>query len=277
MSNPVSATAFYCAGTRMLDAERPDSLLHDTYAAAFMGDDGKATFEKFRHLGIPIGAHQVRCHLIDQIAIGRIRRDPEILIVLVGAGFDSRAFRLPGGRWVEVDEPPVIDRKEQVAPAASCPNPLQRIAVRFGEQRLADVVAPLATEAPTLVICEGVTMYLERPQLFEMAQALQASFPNHWFCADLMSRAFGRTFTKGMSRVLASIGTAFSSLEPDPIGYFISQNYRVEATVPLFAAAVAMRRLPLPTPVGLLLSALPVVRKGYNVATLRFGSPERVR
>ena len=41
MSNPVSATAFYCAGTRMLDAERADSLLRDTWAAAFMGDDGK--------------------------------------------------------------------------------------------------------------------------------------------------------------------------------------------------------------------------------------------
>ena len=121
------------------------------------------------------------------------------------------------------------------------------------------MLAPLATEQPTLVICEGVTMYLERPQLDELAHALQAAFPNHWFCADLMSRAFGRTFTRDMSRVLASIGTAFASLEPDPLAYFISRNYRLEADVPLFPAAVARRRIPLPAPVGLLLSALPVV------------------
>lgn len=273
MSNPVSATAFYCAGTRMLDAERSDSLIHDTYAAAFMGDDGKAMFEKFRHLGIPIGAHQVRCHLIDQAVSERIGRNPDLLVVLVGAGFDSRAFRLAGGRWVEIDEAPIIERKEEVAPAASCPNRLQRIAVRFGEARLIDVLTPFATGKPVLVICEGVTMYLERPQLDELIQALQATFPNHWFCADLMSRAFGRNFTGSMGRVLASIGTAFSSLEPDPVGYFTGRNYRLEADVPLFPAAVARRRIPLPMPIGLLMSALPVVRRGYRVVTLGFGAP----
>lgn len=273
MSNPVSATAFYCAGTRMLDAERADSLLRDSWAARFMGDDGKAIFEKFRHLGIPIGAHQVRCHLIDQVVAEKIGLNPDLLVVLMSAGFDSRAFRLGGGRWVEIGEPPVIERKERVAPAASCPNNLRRIAVRFSEERLSDVLATLATQQPVLVICEGVTMYLERPQLDELTAALQAAFPNHWFIADLMSRAFGNTLTGSMKRVLASIGTAFASLEPNPLAYFISRNYRVEGDIPLFPAAVAKRRLPLPTPVGLFLSALPVVRKGYRVVTLRLGAP----
>ena len=74
----------------MLDAERANSLLRDTWAAAFMGDDGKAIFEKFRHMAIPIGAHQVRCHLIDQVVIEKISRNPDLLVVLVGAG-----LRLP--------------------------------------------------------------------------------------------------------------------------------------------------------------------------------------
>ena len=43
---PVSRTAYYCAGTRMLDAGRPDSLLHDSYAERFMGEEGKAIFAK---------------------------------------------------------------------------------------------------------------------------------------------------------------------------------------------------------------------------------------
>ncbi len=47
--------------------------------------------------GIPIGAHQVRCHLIDRIVVEKITRNPDLLVVLVGAGFDSRAFRLAGG------------------------------------------------------------------------------------------------------------------------------------------------------------------------------------
>ena len=47
MSNAVSATAYYCAGTRMLDALRADTLLNDSLAARFMGDDGLSIFKNF--------------------------------------------------------------------------------------------------------------------------------------------------------------------------------------------------------------------------------------
>ena len=268
MSNSVSATAYYCAGTRMLDALRTDTLLNDSLAARFMGDDGLLIFEKFRHLAIPIGAHQVRCYLIDQAVRMRLNVDPDMLVVLVGAGFDSRAFRIPGGRWIEIDEQPIIERKNAVAPTASCGNPLRRIAVSFHEERLRDVLAPLATGAPTLVICEGVTMYLEAAQIDEFAATLADAFPRHWLYVDLMSRGFARTFAKGMSRVLAAIGTAFSSLEPDPLAHLRRLGYKIEAKHALLPAAIAMRRVPLPAVAGPLLAMLPVVRNGYLVALL---------
>jgi methyltransferase (TIGR00027 family) len=268
MSNSVSATAYYCAGTRMLDALRPDSLLNDNYAARFMGDDGLSIFEKFRHLAIPIGAHQVSCYLIDEAIRAKLKANPDMPVVLVGAGFDSRAFRIPGGRWVEIDEQPIIERKNAIAPAASCPNPLQRIAISFHDERLSDVLAPLATDAPTLVICEGVSMYLEAADIDNLARSLAAAFPTHWLYIDLMSRGFARTFAKGMSRVLASIGTAFSSLETDPLGHFRRLGYSVEAAHSLMPAAFARRRVPLPAVLGSILAMLPVVRNGYLVATL---------
>jgi hypothetical protein len=186
----------------------------------------------------------------------------------VGAGFDSRAFRIPGGRWIEIDERPIIERKNAVAPAASCGNPLRRIAVSFHDERLSDVLAPFASAAPTLVICEGVTMYLEAVQIDEFADTLANVFPHHWLYVDLMSRGFARTFAKGMSRVLASIGTAFSSLEPDPLGHLRRLGYSIEAEHPLLPAAIAMRRVPLPAVLGPLLAMLPVVRNGYLVVML---------
>jgi methyltransferase (TIGR00027 family) len=271
MSNSVSATAYYCAGTRMLDALRADSLLNDSFAARFMGDDGLSIFKKFQHLAIPIGAHQVRCHLIDQAVRARLKADPDTLVVLVGAGFDSRAFRIPGGRWIEINEPPIIERKNAVAPAASCGNPLRRIAISFHDESLRDVLAPFATAAPTLVICEGVTMYLEAVQIDEFAATLANIFPHHWLYVDLMSRGFARTFAKDMSRVLASIGTAFSSLEPDPLGHLRRLGYSIEAEHPLLPAAIAMRRVPLPSVLGPLLGMLPVVRNGYLVVMLAKG------
>ena len=269
MSNSVSATAYYCAGTRMLDASRADTLLNDGFAARFMGDDGLSIFKKFQHLAIPIGAHQVRCYLIDQAVRARLQADPDTLVVLVGAGFDSRAFRIPGGSWIEIDERPIIERKNAVAPAASCGNPLRRIAVSFHDENLRDVLAPFATAAPTLVICEGA-------QIDEFAATLANVFPHHWLYVDLMSRGFARTFAKGMSRVLASIGTAFSSLEPDPLGHLRRLGYSIEAEHPLLPAAIAMRRVPLPAVLGPLLAMLPVVRNGYLVAMLVKGATLRI-
>jgi hypothetical protein len=71
-----------------------------------------------------------------------------------------------------------------------------------------------------------------------------------------------------MSRVLASIGTAFSSLETDPLGHLRGLGYSIEAEHALLPAAIAMRRVPLPAVLGPLLAMLPVVRNGYLVVML---------
>jgi len=59
-----------------------------------------------------------QAYLIDQAVRARLQANPDTLVVLVGAGFDSRAFRIPGGRWIEIDEAPIIERKNAVAPVA---------------------------------------------------------------------------------------------------------------------------------------------------------------
>ena len=87
-------------------------------------------------------------------------------------------------------------------------------------------------------------MYLEAAQIDKSAATLANVFPHHWLYVDLMSRGFARTFAKGMSRVLASIGTAFSSLEPDPLGHLRRLGYSIEAEHPLLPAAIAMTVCP---------------------------------
>ena len=117
--------------------------------------------------------------LIDELVRERLAANPETLVVLVGAGFDSRAFRLKGGRWLEIDERSVIDRKEAVAPSRECPNPLTRVSIDFARESLAARLAPFATASPVVVICEGVTMYLEPAQVDELAATLKSTFPRH--------------------------------------------------------------------------------------------------
>lgn len=271
MDNPVSTTAYYCAGVRMLDAQRPDSLLDDSYAERFMGEEGKKVFERFRHLTVPIGGHQVRCRLIDDLVRERLNADSGARVVLVGAGFDSRAFRMRGGRWVEIDERAVIERKEAVAPATSCPNPLERVAIDFARDRLADKLAPYASHDPVVVICEGITMYMQPEQVDAMAATLQAAFPRHWLFVDLMTGDFAKRYAQGMTQVLASIGTGFRGLENDPLGRIERHGYRRRSAESIVAKALALKRIPMPSFMRHLLWLQPTLRDGYRVVALDFG------
>jgi methyltransferase (TIGR00027 family) len=266
----VSKTAYYCAGTRMLDAQRPDPLVNDIYAERFMGDEGKAVFEGFRHLSVPIGAHQVRCHLIDQLVRERLVADRETPVVLIGAGFDSRAFRLNGGRWLEIDDQNVIARKEEVAPAASSPNPLQRIAIDFERDALADKLAPYASDKLAVAVCEGLTMYLEPPEIEALAEALKASFPRHVLIADVMTRAFAERFGRRMSRALAAVGTGFRGLEDAPLDRLERLGYRRTYAQSLVARSLSLKRVPIPSFVRYCLWMLPTLRDGYRVVALEF-------
>jgi methyltransferase (TIGR00027 family) len=272
LDNPVSKTAYYCAGTRMLDAGRPDSLLSDRYAERFMGAEGLAVFDGFRDQQVPIGVHQVRCYLIDELVRARLSADPQALVVLIGAGFDSRAFRLGAGQWVEIDEAGIIERKEAVAPSAACPNSLRRIAIDFAREPLAATLAPYATTRPVLVICEGVTMYLEPREVDALAEALKEIFPRHTLYADVMTRAFAERFASEMSRALAAIGTGFRGLESAPLARLERHGYRTSFRASLVERAMAMKRVPIPSLVRHFLWALPTMRDGYQVVALERGN-----
>lgn len=274
LQRPVSRTAYYCAGTRMLDAVHSDPLIGDLYAERFMGEEGKAVFEGFSHLSVPIGAHQVRCYLIDELVRAKLSTHPNLLVVLVGAGFDSRAFRLTGGRWIEIDDEGLIERKEAIAPSEGCPNRLERIAIDFERDSLADKLAPFATDRPTVVILEGVTMYLEPGEVEGLAGALKASFPRHWLIADLMTKPFAARFAQKMSQALAAVGTGFRGLEDKPLERLQRLGYRQSYSESLLARSIAMKRVPIPSIVGRLMWMFPLMRDGYCVVMLELGDPK---
>src|SRR5436190_20578659 len=129
---PISQTAYYCCGVRMLDARSPAPVCGDGYAGRFMDDEGLRVLDRFRDEHRANAANVARHRIIDDLLRAAVRADPATAVVLVGAGFDTRAFRLPAGTWVEADEPPLIARKEERLPAAGCGNPLRRVPVDFG-------------------------------------------------------------------------------------------------------------------------------------------------
>ena len=97
-----------------------------------------ARFQSFRG---PNASNVTRHRLIDDWLRERLKATPDLRIVLLGAGFDTRAFRLMGGRWLELDQAAIVAAKEAELPAHDAPNSLQRVAIDFASEALADKVA----------------------------------------------------------------------------------------------------------------------------------------
>jgi len=88
-------------------------------------------------------------------------------VVLLGAGFDSRAYRLPGMEKVtvyEVDHPATSDRKREVIRRvlANIPERVRYVGIDFNSNDLELEMknAGYTTTLPTLFVWEGVTNYL---------------------------------------------------------------------------------------------------------------------
>lgn len=163
----VSATALWTVRMRAQESERPDALFHDPLAAEFL--------TRARDAGTPPGAGLLQQVLPDWLAVRTRFFDDHLLdatrargirqVVLLGAGLDTRAYRLkwPDGVQVfEVDLPAVHAFKEQVLQGRT-PTAARRAPV--AADLLADWggavrAAGFDPGQPTAWLCEGLLFYL---------------------------------------------------------------------------------------------------------------------
>ena len=188
----------------------------DALAARFVDDDVRRELEAPLRRRAPAASNVARHRLIDDLVRRRLTEEPATRVILLGAGFDTRAFRLSGGRWWEIDDPALLAFKEERLPAAGAPNPLVRVPVSFQAERLAERLAPLGADDRALVIVEGVTMYLADDALAELAMAVRSALPRATLICDLMTPGFARTFSRGLRRDLERLGASFGSRRGHP-------------------------------------------------------------
>ncbi|MBL8482548.1 MAG: class I SAM-dependent methyltransferase [Rhodocyclaceae bacterium] len=262
--DPIAKTAYYCCGVRMLDAHAQSPVCGDHYAELFMDAEAREIFRRFEKFRGPNLANAARHRIIDDILRERLARHPDMHVLLLGAGFDTRAFRLAGGQWFEIDTPALIARKESILPAHTAPNPLARIAMDFSSDRLEHKLAALAAPAaPAVVVMEGVSMYLSPDQLRDTLNLLRRLFPGHTLVCDLMTDAFAQRFGRGLRRRIRELGGNFAPLLDDPASFVAAAHYREAARHSIAGRAVAHGSLPLP--LWLFNSLLKSLRDGYQL------------
>lgn len=223
---PISQTAFYCCGVRMQDAERDQPVCGDVYAKVFMNEDGLRIFEKFKDETGPNSSNVARHRIIDDLLRQELAAHPDLRVVIVGAGFDSRAYRLKGGTWVELDEPQVIAYKNERLPVAESQNELHRVAIDFSTDSVADKLSPFADRSgPVVVVVEGVFMYLEQQSIEQLLQTLLRLFPQHKLICDLMTRKFFEKYGRTIHEKLTGMGATFKFTADNPEEIFLKHGY----------------------------------------------------
>ncbi len=177
-----SRTACQNALFRALEARRPADrrVAHDTLAAGFLTPEYRLVAELAR---VPAlrrstesfidrrwpcarGGVVARTRLIDDTIADELPHVGQVLIL--GAGFDSRPYRLPGMDGVEVfevDHPDTQALKRRVLSRGgrNIPGSVHLVPVVFGRDDLDQALAAagFATAQPTLALWEGTTNYLD--------------------------------------------------------------------------------------------------------------------
>lgn len=264
--NPISKTAFFCCGIRADDARSPGSIYSDIYAEDFMTGEGRTVYAPFSGGTRRNVSNVVRARIIyDEIA-RRLKANKDLQIINIGTGFDSRAYRLAGGRWFEFDEAAIIEHKNTVLATESCPNVLRRTAVDFSAGELPAALCECDPNAETLIVIEGVFMYLDKTQVRQLLTTLSDSFPDHTLICDLMNRVFFKRHMGKLYEQILALGSEFKFVEEYPEEIFLHLGYR-QPRPPVSIVGRARDFKAFRIPGFALRTALRTLRDGYRVHT----------
>lgn len=126
---------------------------------------------------------RIRASQLDRYARAFLRERPRALVLHLGCGLDSRCLRVehPQALWYDLDMPDVIDLRRRFYSESDSYHMLA-----------SSVTAPgwldaIPTGLPTLVIAEGLLMYLRESEVRDLFLRLRQKFPGAHIAFDAFS------------------------------------------------------------------------------------------
>jgi methyltransferase (TIGR00027 family) len=244
---PLALTAVATAVSRAAESRRSDRLFDDPLAERFVaaaGQDAALPAQVSRQPGTIDDfwswfAHfaPMRIRFFDD-CVRAACADGCKQVVILAAGLDARAFRLPwpdGVQLYELDQPEVLTFKNSVVAAEGAVPRCARMTVEADLRR--DWPARLRQagfrpEEPTFWLAEGLLAYLtvaERDQLLDTVDALSA--PGSTFALEYLSKP-------AVDLVMRVVGDsqafAFALWQPgspeDPVSWFGRRGWHAESS-----------------------------------------------
>jgi len=179
--SPASKTALMVCAYRARVTRSPVPLFVDPWAAALAGPEGEELAGRLDKRWPPMETWiSLRVAYLDRLVHLAVDRLSVRQIVLLGAGYDTRAARLPraGVVYFEVDHPATqAHKRERLAHLPGYPVDAARyVPCDFERDDPVDALgrAGFSTRDPALVLWEGVVPYLTEPAVRATARRLAA-------------------------------------------------------------------------------------------------------
>ncbi len=161
----------------------PDSLLKDRFAAeaATRIDYDFARLKVNRDLMVGLA---MRAHALDGWTRDFLGRHPEALVLHLGCGLDSRVFRIDPPAcvdWYDIDYPDVIALRQKLYPARDGYHLIGSSVTEPGW------IAGLPRDRPTMVVAEGLLLYLPEEEVPLLLERLVQRSPSGEIVFDAYS------------------------------------------------------------------------------------------
>ncbi|MBX6355030.1 MAG: class I SAM-dependent methyltransferase [Micromonosporaceae bacterium] len=210
-----------CQGRAAADGRLAEGRFADPTAMAFLHEDERVAVQWVRDGAVPKGwTERLEYEMVraaSEVIVPRtvaiddaVRARPVRQLVIVGAGLDDRAWRMPelaGVTAFEVDHP--ASQRDKRDRAAALPPPLAAlrfVPVDFSHDSLATILASAghAAHEPTTWIWEGVVPYLRRAEVAATLRAIgDLSAPGSRLVVNYQAPALravlGRLFVRAVS------------------------------------------------------------------------------
>ena len=140
----------------------------------------------------------LRAKQLDDWCVDFLARHPDAVVLHLGCGLDGRAFRLapaPSVLWFDVDRPAVIELRRRLYDDT---DGYRMIGSSVTDPHWLDHIP---TGRPTLVVAEGLLMYLQESEVRQLLERLTDRFDSGELQFDTLSRLaplLSKVLTKGI-------------------------------------------------------------------------------
>lgn len=180
------------AAVRAIETQRPDRLIEDPLAALLAGEETivqtTPTAKEYQDNGRPFVA--VRTRFFDDFLMSHAGQKSQV--VILGAGMDTRAFRLawhPDTHLYELDQPEVLQYKESVLENHQALCHRHSLSVDLTQPWSTKLIAAgYQTNIPSIWLLEGVLYYLHETNVHNLLKTISdLSTKGSWLGADLIN------------------------------------------------------------------------------------------